>query len=98
MDQISGLQQDLGQLQLERMQLQSKQNSLLQEKHSVQEKYVQLYSIISQHTNSKPPSPSHSISDPMGGSPHRIPSPSDLVIDEECDPSRGARAKRKCKK
>ncbi|XP_021002164.1 endoplasmic reticulum membrane sensor NFE2L1 isoform X2 [Parasteatoda tepidariorum] len=56
MDQINNLQQDLDYLQDERMKLKSKQNHLLQQKHAIEEKYVQLHDLILQNTNCRPPS------------------------------------------
>lgn len=99
MDQISSLQQDLDALQNEKMQLKSKRNLLLQEKHCIEDKYAQLYQIVSQHTNCKPPSSSNSISGHTNNQQVTIPSTPDVYMsDDDSDLSRGARTKRKLKK
>lgn len=100
MDQISSLQQDLDALQHEKMQLKSKQNLLLQEKHCIEDKYAQLYQIVSQHTNCKPPNSSNSIPGHSNNSHQMtVPSTSDVYMsDDDSDLSRGARTKRKVKK
>lgn len=100
MDQISNLQQDLDSLQNEKMQLKSKQNLLLQEKLCIEEKYAQLYQVVSQHTNSKPSSSSNSVPGHSNNNQQMtVPSTSDVYMsDDDSDLSRGARTKRKLKK
>lgn len=100
MDQISNLQQDLDTLQSEKMQLQSKQNLLLKEKHCIEEKYAQLYQVVSQHTNSKPSSSSNSVPGHSNNNQQMtVSSASDVYMsDDDSDLSRGARTKRKLKK
>lgn len=100
MDQISNLQQDLDSLQNEKMQLKSKQNLLLQEKLCIEEKYAQLYQVVSQHTNSKPSSSCNSVPGHSNNNQQMtVPSTSDVYMsDDDSDLSRGARTKRKLKK
>lgn len=100
MDQISNLQQDLDSLQNEKMQLKSKQNLLLQEKLCIEEKYAQLYQVVSQQTNSKPSCSSNSVPGHRNNNQQMtVPSTSDVYMsDDDSDLSRGARTKRKVKK
>lgn len=99
MDQISGLQHDLDSLQSEKMHLKSKRNLLLQEKHSIEDKYTRLYQIVSQHTNYKPPSSSNSVPGHSRNQQMTVPSTPDVYMsDDDSDLSRGARTKRKLKK
>lgn len=97
MDQISSLQQDLDALQNEKMQLKSKQEHLLEEKHRIEDKYAQLYQIVSQFTNYKPPGASNSF--PVHNDNHiTLPTALDGMSEDDSDFSRGARTKRKLKK
>lgn len=99
MDQISSLQQDLDVLQNEKMQLKSKHDHLLQEKHHIEDKYAQLYQIVSQFTNCKPPGSSDSLPVHNNNNQMTIPTASDIIMsDDDSDLSRGARTKRKWKK
>ncbi|GFU78828.1 segmentation protein cap'n'collar [Trichonephila clavipes] len=61
MDQISTLKQDLGFHQREKIQLKSKQKHILQEKQRFEDKYAQLYDLVLQSSNSKPPNPPNGI-------------------------------------
>ncbi|GBM49305.1 Segmentation protein cap'n'collar [Araneus ventricosus] len=97
MDQISTLKQDLSFLQREKIQLKSKQNHLLQEKQRFEDKYKQLYDLVLQSSNSKPPNPPHNMpvhrNDRLAHSAN-----SELFSDDDSDPNRGTRTKRKLKK
>ncbi|KAF8784299.1 Segmentation protein cap'n'collar like protein [Argiope bruennichi] len=87
MDQISSLKQDLSFLQREKMQLKSKQNHLLQEKQRFEDKYKQLYDLVLQSSNAKPPNPPHNLpvhrNDRLAHS-----TSSELFSDDDSDPNR----------
>ncbi|KAG8201375.1 hypothetical protein JTE90_016850 [Oedothorax gibbosus] len=97
MDQISSLQQDLGFLQREKMQLKSKQNHLLHEKLRFEDKYAQLYDLVLQTSNSKPPNPPGSI--PMlRNNRMTLQTNSESFVEDDSDVNRGVRTRRKFKK
>lgn len=97
MDQISGLQHDLGYLTREKMQLKSKQNHLLHEKHRFEDKYAQLYDLVLQTSNSKPPNPPSSLP-VLRNNRMTLPTNSESIAEDDSDPSRGARTRRRFKK
>ncbi|GIZ00912.1 segmentation protein cap'n'collar [Caerostris extrusa] len=97
MDQITSLKHDLSFLRREKMQLKSKQNHLLQEKQHVENKYAQLYELVLQSSNSKPPNPPNNI--PVHRNDKMVHSTnSELAYEDDSEPSKGIRAKRKSKK
>ncbi|GFT64464.1 segmentation protein cap'n'collar [Nephila pilipes] len=97
MDQITSLKQDLGYLQREKIQLKSKQNHILQEKQRFEDKYAQLYDLVVQSSNSKPPNPPSGI--PLHRNDRMMRSTnSELFSEDDSNPNRGTRTKRKLKK
>lgn len=96
MDQISSLQQDLEALQNEKMQLKSKQDHLLQEKHNIDDKYAQLCQIITQYSHCNLPDNVNSLH--HYNSQMTTNATPDVMSEDDSDLSRGARTKRKIKK
>lgn len=97
MDQISSLKQDLGFLQREKLQLKSKQNHILQEKQRFEDKYAQLYDLVLQSSNSKPPNPPNGIPSHRNDRMMRSTN-SELLSEDDSNLNRGTRTKRKLKK
>lgn len=94
MDQINTLQQDLDNLQAERLQLETEQSQMLHQRRYYEDKYAKLYQYVLQASNSQTDSnsvlPSCDISLPSDSST--------LEPDKGTDSNRGARTKKKMEK